>query len=348
MKSYQPFTTTVVGSMPKFPWLYRPKTAEELKEDYKYGERGVWTFDGQLRNIAINDAIRVSIRLQEKAAINIISDGEQRREHYLTHFTKKMSGFDYSRLAEKIIRGGTKAMVGRCVAPIEHVAPITIDDLSFLKKEVDQPVKITLPGPMTIVDSTHDEYYFDEKSMAEDWAIAINREAKLLDKLGPEIIQFDEPAFSRYPEKVSEWGIEMLQLAAADLNANTAVHICYGSPHPEKKRSIVDSYPRLISILEDCDIDILALEFEGARLDPKLLSKCPSKRVMFGCVWNSDQRIETADYVAERLLRAADILSPEQIMPAPDCGLSPCSFEIAEKKLRILSEGTKIARERSK
>ena len=348
MRPYPAFTTTVVGSMPKFPWLYRPKTAEELKKDYKYGERGVWTFDGQLREIAINDATRVSIRLQEKAEINIISDGEQSREHYLTHLTKKMSGFDYSGLVEKIIRGGTKAMVGRCVAPIEHVVPITVDDLNFLKQEVHQPVKITLPGPMTIVDSTNDEYYFDEKSMAKDWAIAINCEAKLLDKLKPEIIQFDEPAFSRYPEKVREWGIEMLQLAAAGLNANTAVHICYGYPHPEKDRDIVDSYPRIISMLEDCDIDILALEFEGAKLDPNLLSGCPSKQVMFGCVWNSDQRIETADYVAERLLRAADILSPEQIMPAPDCGLSPCSFKIAEKKLQILSEGTKIARERSK
>ena len=140
----------------------------------------------------------------------------------------------------------------------------------------------------------------------------------------------------------------MLQIAAANLNAYTAVHVCYGYPHLEKERKIVDSYPRIISMLEDSDIDILALEFEGAKLDPSLLSRCLSKQVMFGCVWNSDLKIETPDYVAERLLRAADILSPEQIMPAPDCGQSPCSFTIAEKKLQILSEGAKLAREKSK
>ncbi len=348
MASYAPFTTTVVGSMPKRPWLYRPKTEDELKSDYRYGQRGVWTLDGEARELAKDDATRVAIRQQERAGIDIVSDGEQRREHYLTHLTRNMRGFDYEELVEKTIRGGNKAKCGRCVEAIEHTGPVTIDDLKFLKAETDHPVKVTLPGPMTIVDSTYDEFYNDEKALAADWAVAINREAKALDEIGPAVIQFDEPAFSRYPDKVRDWGIEMLNRAAEGLAADTAVHICYGYPHPEQKdRTIVDSYPEIIAALEDSDIDILALEFEGAHLDPALLSACPSKQVMFGCVWNSDRTMETAEYVAERLLRAADALSPEQIMPAPDCGLAPCSFDIAYDKLCVLAEGAQMARERA-
>lgn len=342
-----PFTTTVVGSMPKRPWLYRPKTEAELKADYRYGQRGVWTLDGEARELAMDDATRIAIRVQEKAGIDIISDGEQRREHYLTHLTRRMNGFNYDQLVEKTIRGGTNALVGRCVGPIEHIGAITVDDLAFLKSETDHQVKVTLPGPMTIVDSTFDEHYGDEVAMAADWATAINAEARLLDALNPDIIQFDEPAFSRYPNKVRDWGIEMLNRCTEGLSANTAVHICYGYPHPEKDREIVDTYPEVIALLEDSDIDILALEFEGAHLDPSLVAACPSKTVMFGCVWNSDKTMESADQVAERLLRAADALSPEQIMPAPDCGLAPCSFEVATEKLRILADAAAMARGRA-
>ncbi len=348
MEKKDSFITTVVGSMPKRPWLYRPKTASELKADYRYGQRGIWTLDGSEREQAADDVTRIAIRQQERAGIDIISDGEQRREHYLTHFTKKISGFDYTTLVEKTIRGGNKAKCGRCVGEIAYTDPITIEDLNFLKSETEKPVKVTLPGPMTVVDSTYDDFYRDERALAAAWAQAINQEARLLDSLGPAIIQFDEPAFSRYPDKVRDWGIEMLNRASLGIKAETAVHICYGYPHPEQSnRKIVDSYPEIISALNESNIGILALEFEGANLSPKLLSACPSKKVMFGCVWNSDRSIETPDNIAKRLLEAADVLSPEQILAAPDCGLAPCNFDMAYKKLSILTEGARIARERT-
>ena len=348
MTNSTPFLTTVVGSMPKRPWLYRPRTVEELEKDYRYGQRGLWTLDGKALDLAKDDVTRLAIRQQEHAGIDVVSDGEQRREHYLTHFTQNIEGFDYSELVEKTIRGGNKAKCGRCIKPILHKEPITVDDLFFLKGETNHPVKVTLPGPMTIVDSTFDEFYHDEKALAGDWALAINKEAKLLDALGPAIIQFDEPAFSRYPKKVKEWGIDMLNVAASGLKAETAVHICYGYPHPEKKdRVITDSYSDIISALDESSIDILALEFEGANLDPSLLSSCPSKKVMFGCVWNSNQTMETPEKVALKLLRAAEILSPEHIMPAPDCGLAPCTSDVAYKKLEVLVAGAKLARKRA-
>ena len=249
---------------------------------------------------AKDDAARVAIRVQERAGIDIISDGEQRREHYLTYLTQSMDGFDYKNLVEKSIRDGrSRAMVGQCIGPIAHKGAITVDDLAFLKKEADRPVKVTLPGPMTIVDSTYNDHYDDDRDMAFAWADAINQEARLLDALDPAMIQFDEPAFSRYPDKVLEWGIEALNRCVSGIKSETAVHICYGYPRPgSPKRPIVDSYPTIIAALEKSNIDVLALEFEGANLDPALLRACPSKKVMFGCVFNTDSVMETPRHVA--------------------------------------------------
>jgi len=340
-----PFITTVVGSMPKRQWLYkRNKNAEG--SEYKYGKEGAWTLDGVALSRAKDDAARVAIRVQERAGIDIISDGEQRREHYLTHLTQNMGGFDYKNLVEKSIRGGrSRPMVGQCVGPIIHKGAITVDDLVFLKKEADRPVKVTLPGPMTVVDSTYNDYYDDDRDMAFAWADAINQEARLLDALGPAIIQFDEPTFSRYPDKVLDWGIEALNRCVAGIKAETAVHVCYGYPRPgTPKRPIIDSYATIIAALEKSDIDVLALEFEGANLDPALLKACPSKKVMFGCVFNSDAVMETPQHVASRLLKAAEYLPPEQILAAPDCGLAPMSFDNAADKLGTMAEGARLAR----
>lgn len=348
MSNNTPFMTTVVGSMPKRQWLYRPSHPRNGAE-YRYGKQGAWTLDGEALARAKDDAARVAIHVQERAGIDIISDGEQRREHYLTHLTQNMEGFDYRELVEKPIRGGrSRAMVGQCVSAIKHPGAITTDDLTFLKDEADRPVKVTLPGPMTVVDSTYNDHYDDEKDMAFAWAEAINREARLLDALGPAMIQFDEPCFSRYPDKVEEWGIEALNLCVKGIKADTVVHVCYGYPIPEApKRPIVDSYPTIIAALEKSDVDVLALEFEGANLDPALLKACPSKKVMFGCVFNSDAVLETPQHVAGRLLKAAEFLPPEQILAAPDCGLAPMSFDTAAEKLDIMVKGAALAREQA-
>lgn len=338
--------TTVVGSMPKRQWLYKLSSAKE-PSGYKYGKEGAWTLDGEALARAKDDAARVAIRVQERAGIDIISDGEQRREHYLTHLTQNIEGFDYKELVDKPIRGGrSRAMVGQCVSDIKHTGPVTVDDLAFLKSEADRPVKVTLPGPMTVVDSTYNAHYDDEKDMAFAWADAINQEARLLDALGPAMIQFDEPCFSRYPDKVEEWGIEALNRCVEGIESDTIVHVCYGYPRPgSPKRPIVDSYPTIIAALDKSNIDVLALEFEGANLDPALLKACPSKKVMFGCVFNSDAVMETQQHVAGRLLKAAEFLPPDQILAAPDCGLAPMSFDTAAEKLDIMVKGAKMARE---
>jgi 5-methyltetrahydropteroyltriglutamate--homocysteine methyltransferase len=199
---------------------------------------------------------------------------------------------------------------------------------------------------MTVVDSTYDDYYGDERKLAMAVADAINKEAKALDALGPAVIQFDEPVFSRYPEKVADWGIEALDRCADGLRAQTAVHVCYSYTIPGVERPIKPSYPQILAELEKSTIDQLALEFQAPQLDPALLELCPSKTVLFGCVDNADPEIENAESIAQRLLAAAEHHDPEKLQAAPDCGLVLLSQAIARAKLSALFRGTQIARDR--
>ena len=269
----EPFTTTVVGSMPKPPWLYRQVPLDAKGFDH-HGTGSDWLLSGQPLNDAQDDAVRLAVYDQETAGVRIISDGEQRRKTYLTYVTSQMGGFDYETLAEKWIRDGRRlAQVGRCTGPVEWRGPIVVDDLAFLLTQTTSPVKVTLPGPMTVTDSTFDAYYGDERTFALAVADAINREAKALDALGPAVIQFDKPVFSRYPEKVAEWGIEALDRCEAGLNAQTAVHVCYSYTIPGVPRPIKPSYPQILAELGRSKRDPPAPEVQAAPRGPGALTR---------------------------------------------------------------------------
>lgn len=199
---------------------------------------------------------------------------------------------------------------------------------------------------MTVVDSTFDAYYGNEADFALAVAGVLNQEAMELDKLGPAVIQFDEPVFSRYPEKVADWGIEALDRCVAGLNARTAVHVCYSYPMPGIERPIKPSYPVILAELERSKVDQLALEFEAPQLDVSLLELCPSKTVLFGCVDNGIEEAEAPEHIAERLLAAARHHDPAMLQAAPDCGLVPLSQAAARAKLFALGAGARLARER--
>jgi 5-methyltetrahydropteroyltriglutamate--homocysteine methyltransferase len=340
----EPFETTVVGSMPKPPWLYRQASLDAKESDH-HGGGADWLLSGQELEEAQNDAVRLAIYDQETAGVRIISDGEQRRKSYLTHITSQLGGFDYETLAEKSIRDGRRlAQVGRCTGPVKWLGPMVVNDLHFLLTHTTYPVKVTLPGPMTVVDSTYDAYYGDERTFALAVADAISQEAKALDAMGPAVIQFDEPVFSRYPEKVAKWGIEALDRCADGLRAQTAVHVCYSYAMPGVERPIKPSYPQILAELERSKIDQLALEFEAPQLDPAMLEFCPSKTILFGCIDNASPEIEDAEQIALRLLAAAEHHDPEKIQAAPDCGLTLLSQSVARAKLAALFRGSQIAR----
>jgi 5-methyltetrahydropteroyltriglutamate--homocysteine methyltransferase len=343
----KPFQTTVVGSMPKPAWLME-QLPLNAKGKQVHGKGADWHFSGDVLGAALDDATRLTVHDQVHAGIDILSDGEQRRTSYLTYVTSQLEGFDYETLAEKWTRNGRRlAEVGRCVGPIRRTKSILRRDAEFMLAQSDRPVKMTLPGPMTVVDSTADEYYGDEEKMAMAAAEVLNEEARELDALGVAVIQFDEPVFSRYPDKVKDWGIAALDRCLEGIkNAQTAAHICYSYPMPGVPRPIVDSYPVILEALESSKVDQLALEFEASKLDPQLLSLCPSKTVMFGCIDNGIDQIETAEHVAAKLLAAAKYLPADQIQAAPDCGLVPLSMDIARAKLQAMVEGARLARER--
>ena len=342
----EPFTTTVVGSLPKPAWLYQQRPLAGPGTDH-HGSGADWMFQDDLLAQAQDDATRLAIHLQESAGIDIISDGEQRRKSYLTYIANRLTGFDYETLAEKWIGDGRRlAQVGRCVGPVGWPGPLAVDDLRFLLNETQWPVKITLPGPMTIVDSTFDAYYGDERTYAKAVAEALNLEALELDKLGPAVIQFDEPVFSRYPEKVADWGIEALDRSLLGLSAATAVHVCYSYAMPGVPRPIKPSYPVILAELERSAVDQVALEFEAPRLEPSLLALCPSKTVLFGCVDNANDTVETPEHIAARLLDAARHHDPQLLQAAPDCGLVPLPPELARAKLHAMVAGARLARER--
>ena len=341
----EPFITTVVGSMPKPPWLHRQKPLDAKGFDH-HGTGSDWLLSGQPLNDAQDDAVRLAVYDQETAGVRIISDGEQRRKTYLTYVTSQLGGFDYETLAEKWIRDGRRlAQVGRCTGPVEWRGPMVVDDLAFLLTQTTSPVKVTLPGPMTVTDSTFDAYYGDERTFALAVADAINCEAKALDALGPAVIQFDEPVFSRYPEKVAEWGIEALDRCVAGLNAQTAVHVCYSYTIPGVPRPIKPSYPQILTELERSKVAQLALEFHAPPLDTALLELCPSKTVLFGCIDNANPAVEDSQQIAQRLLEAARYHDPEKLQAAPDCGLVLLTQATARAKLSALFRGAQLARD---
>ena len=344
-----PFVTTVVGSLPKPPWL-QEKLPLNAAGKQVHGKGAAWLFDGELLQRAQDDAVRVAIHDQTEAGIDVISDGEQRRTSYMAHVVARLGGFDYGTPAKKWVRNNRRlAEVGRCTGEVLRKAPILVDDLQFVLEHSSRPVKVTLPGPMTVVDSTLDEFYGDERLLALAVADALNEEARALDALGPAVIQFDEPVFSRYPDKVAEWGIEALDRCIEGLNAKTCVHVCYSYPMPGVPRPIVDAYPSILGELERSKVDQLALEFEASGLDPGLLTLCPSKTVLFGCIDNGAlgfERIETAQQVADRLLAAAEHMAPDQIQVAPDCGLVPLDPAVARHKLKVMVAGARLARGR--
>ncbi len=340
------FVTTVVGSMPKPAWLQEqlPLNAEGKQV---HGKGASWNFEGELLRQAQDDAVRLAIHDQELAGVDIVSDGEQRRSSYLTYITQRLDGVDYETLGKKWTRNRRRlADVGRCVGPVRRSAPFLVDDLKFTLAQARASVKVTLPGPMTVVDTILDEHYGDEETFAMAVAAALNAEARALDALGPLVIQFDEPVFSRYPEKVEAWGITALDRCLQGLEARTAVHVCYSYPMPGVPRPIQNSYPTILAALESSMVDELSLEFEASRLDSSLLRLCPSKTVMFGCIDNGTESIETPQSIADKLLAAAEHLPADQIQAAPDCGLVPLPLSVARAKLTMLVAGARLARTR--
>ena len=332
--------TMIVGSLPRPAWLAEPTMYAK------------WRLEGDALAEGQDDAVRLAIADQEEAGLSILTDGEQRRRHYIWGFCEELDGIDYSRLVKIQTRGnryGILVDAARVVAPLRRARPTMVSALKFLKSHTGKPVKVTLPGPMTTTDTLADEHYGSRKALAMELARLLNDEACELAAAGVDIVQFDEPCFNIYLDEVEEWGIGALERAAQGVRAKTAVHICYGygvAPVLQWKTKNTDwsHYSRTLPLLRTSTIGQISVECAASGVDPSVLGLARGKDLMVGVVDVGSEEIESPETVAARIRVALQYVAPEKLYPSTDCGMAPRTRAAARGKMKALEAGAAIVR----
>lgn len=331
---------TIVGSLPKPGWLAQPG---ELFPP--------WRLEGAKLEEGKEDAVRVWIAAQEKAGLDCVTDGEQRRRHYIWGFFEGLEGIDTVTLgmrAQRAQRYHREIAAARLIGGPEYRGPIFVAALRATLAVTDRPVKVTLPGPMTIVDSLVDTIGGrSEEQLAMRFAELLNLEARALAEAGAAVVQFDEPCFNVYVDKVRDWGIAALERAAEGVAAKTGVHICYGYGTPDVKRwksanRDWSHYEYTLPLLAKSSIGQVSVETAASGVDVAVIEALRGKDVLLGVVDVGSETVETAETVAERLHRALRYTDPEHLYACTDCGMLPLSRRAAEGKLRALSAGAAL------
>ncbi len=331
--------TSTAGSLPKPSWLAQPETLWSP-----------WKLDGEELLSAKQDALRITLQEQDRAGIDIVSDGEQSRQHFVTTFIEHLSGVDFENKKTVRIRDRYDASVPGIVGPVSRQKPVFIDDAKFLRAQTDQAIKWALPGPMTMVDTLYDDYYQDRKKLAFEFAKALNEEAKELEAAGINIIQFDEPAFNVFLDEVCEWGIEALEKATEGLKCETAVHICYGygiKANTDWKKTLGAEwrqYEQTFPAIQKSSIDMVSLECHNGRVPLEVLALLKGKKIMVGAVDVANTAIETPEDVAATLREALKYVDADKLYPCTNCGMAPLAREVARGKLKALAAGAAIVR----
>lgn len=293
--------------------------------------------EGDALREAQDDATALILREQEEMGFDLVTDGEQRRVSFITHVIAGMDGFDFKKTHLKAIR--RRAVANREVptvtAPVKRRGPIVVDDLRFAKARTTLPVKMAVPGPMTVVDTTYDEHYKDEVAYAMDVAAALNAELRDLQAAGADMLQIDEPAMTRYHEKTAAYGARALDLCLEGVTVPTLVHLCYGYPGGDKQQHEYE-YPELLDILMTTRISGFSVEFARSGYDPAVLKGCGDRLVMFGCVDPGDTPPEPLQVVVDRIRAALKVVNPDRLLIAPDCGLMTIGRDLARRKAELL------------
>jgi 5-methyltetrahydropteroyltriglutamate--homocysteine methyltransferase len=333
--------TTIVGSLPKPSWLADPR--EPL--------RAPWRLDGEALREAQDDAVRLALLDQEEAGLDIVCDAEMRRRHYIWGFLEGLTNIDTQTLGHKRARGGRyteSTAVARITGEVTRPAPVFLDALRYARARTQKPLKVTLPGPMTTWDSTLDEHYgFGEKEMALHFAALVNEEALALQDAGADVIQFDEPTFNIYIDKVRDWGIEVLERAMRGVTVKKCVHICYGYGTDavlawKTKNTDWGHYGVTLPLLAESSVDQVSVECAASGVDVSVLAALSGKDVLLGVIDVGTETVETPEQVAARIRAALPYVAPEHLYPCTDCGLVPRSREAAMGKMRALASGAAI------
>jgi 5-methyltetrahydropteroyltriglutamate--homocysteine methyltransferase len=334
------FPTTIVGSFPQPEWLIdRPKLAGRFPPRVRAKE--LWRVAEPFLQQAWEDATLLAIRAQEDAGLDIVSDGEIRRESYSNRFATALEGVDIDNPGTALDRSGHPNPVPRVVGKIRRKRPVEVDDLLFLKAHTDRRIKITVPGPFTMSCQAQNDFYASDADAAMDYAAAVNEEIRDLFAAGANVVQIDEPYMQARPEKARQYGLVALNRALEGISGTTAVHICFGYA------AIIHQRPSGYSFLPElsgCSCKQISIETAQSKLDCEVLKQLPDKQVMVGCLDLSDMNVETPGQVAARIRRALPYIDKERVILAPDCGMKYLPREVAVGKLKAMVEAAKMLR----
>jgi len=333
--------TTIAGSLPKPAWLAEPLA---LWAPW-------WKLEGDALALAKRDAVRLVLFDQEHAGIDIVTDGEQTRRHFVTTFLEGLDGVDFANKKTVRIRNRYDADVPMVVGPVARRHPIFVDDARFLRGETDRKVKYTLPGPMTMVDTLYDGYYKSREKSAWAFAEILNDEARAIEAAGVDVIQFDEPAFNVYFDEVRDWGVAALERAAQGLRCTTAVHICYGygiKANNDWKKTLGSEwrqYEQTFPLLANSRIAQVSLECANSHVPIDLIGLLTGKDVLVGAIDVASDVVETPEDVARTLRAALRFVPAERLYPCTNCGMVPLSRDVARAKLGALAAGAALVRD---
>jgi 5-methyltetrahydropteroyltriglutamate--homocysteine methyltransferase len=334
-----PLQTTIAGSLPKPAWLATPKQLW-----------APWLLEGDVLAEGKRDAVRLVLDDQETAGIDIVTDGEQTRRHFVTTFIEALEGVDFVNKKTVHIRNRYDADVPMVVGPVARKHAVFVDDAKFLRSQTAKRLKFTLPGPMTMVDTLFDGYYKSREKLAREFAAILNQEARELAAVGIDVIQFDEPAFNVYMDEVRDWGIGALEQAAAGLGCTTAVHICYGygikanNDWKETLGSEWRQYESTFPLLAGSRIDQVSLECANSHVPMELIGLLKGKDVMVGAIDVASDVVETPEQVAATIRKAMQYVAPGKLFPCTNCGMVPLSRDVARGKLHALAAGAALVR----
>lgn len=336
------FPTTIAGSLPKPEWLAEPNMLW-----------APWKSQGDELLRAKRDATMLAVKVHEDAGIDIVTEGEQARQHFVHGFLEKIEGIDFAHKVEMGIRKDRyKAMVPQVVAPLRLKGRVHADEARVARTHTKKKLKFTLPGPMTIIDTIADRYYGDRVKMAFAFAELLNEEAKALQADGVDLVQFDEPAFNVYMDEVNDWGIKALERAAQGLTCATAVHICYGygiKANTDWKETLGTQwrqYEQIFPAIDASPIQQVAIECRNSKVPLDLLALLKTKIVQAGVIDVASDTVETAEDVVTVIDAVSKFVPKSNIIATTNCGMAPMRREIAEAKLMALGAGAALAREK--
>ena len=332
--------TTVVGSYPQPDWLIDRQLLMGNTPP-RVRMRELWRVAADMLDAAQDDATIVAIRDQERAGIDIVSDGEMRRESYFNRFATALEGIDLDRPGTVISRTGKSVFVPRVVGPVRRIRPVNVRDVQFLRAQTSRQIKVTVPGPFTMTQLAQNDHYASEAELALAYAAAVNAEIRDLFAAGADVVQIDEPYMQAHPEPAREYGVTALQRAVDGVHGTTAVHICFGYG------SMVKGKPARYAFLPELaatSVRQVSVETAQPMLDCSVLQHLQNKTIILGVLDLSTHVVESPEQVAERIRRALPYVSAERVVVAPDCGMKYLPRDVAFAKLSAMTAGTRLVR----